>query len=156
MYLPHRVKHIQERIATQKFYFMANLLYDAGREAFLDGLISWSTMTIRAVLVDTTQYTVALTAHQWLSDIPAGARIAISAPFTTKTTTAGVAGADNVTFVGVTGQTCQAIAIFRDTGVASTSRLIAWITNAVGLPVTPTGGNIVLQWDAGANRIFKL
>lgn len=135
---------------------MANVLFDLGREAFLDGLISWSTMTIRAVLVDTTYYVPALTAHQWLSDISASARVAISGPFDGKTVAAGVAGANNVTFTAVTGQTCQAIAIYRDTGTASTSRLIAWITNAVGLPVTPTGGDITIQWDTGSNRIFRL
>jgi len=40
--------------------------------------------------------------------------------------------------------------------VESTSRLIAWIDTGTNLPVTPNGGDITVQWDAGANRIFKL
>jgi hypothetical protein len=135
---------------------MANQLYDAGREGFLIGQLDWSTNTIRAVLVDTTKYTVSIAGHAWLSDISADARIAISSPFSTKTTTAGVANAAAATFTSVTGQTCSALVIYRDSGTASTSRLIAYITNAVGLPVTPNGGTITINWDTGVSKIFKL
>lgn len=133
-----------------------NQLYDAGREGFLIGQIDWSTHTIRAVLVDTTQYTVSISGHAWLADISADARIAISPPFTAKTTTAGVANAANPVFTGVSGPKCGALVIFRDTGAPSTSRLIAYITDAVGLPVNPDGGNITIQWDTGTSKIFKL
>lgn len=135
---------------------MANQLYDAGREGFLTGQIDWSTNTIRAVLVDTTKYTVSISGHSWLADISADARVATSAPFTLKTTAAGVAGAANSTFTGVSGPVCNALVIYRDTGTASTSRLIAYITSAVGLPVMPDGGNITIAWDTGANKIFRL
>lgn len=135
---------------------MANQLYDAGREGFLIAQIDWSTQTIRAVLIDTTKYTVSIAGHAWLSDISADARVATSAPFSAKTTTAGVANAAAATFSSVSGPTCNALVIYRDTGTASTSRLIAYITSAVGLPVTPNGGNITINWDTGANKIFKL
>lgn len=39
--------------------------------------------------------------------------------------------------------------------ITSGSRALAPIT-ASGLPVTPNGGNIVVAWDNGANKIFKL
>jgi len=135
---------------------MANQLYDAGREGFLLGQIDWSTHTIRAVLIDTSKYTLSITGHAWLSDISADARVATSSPFSSKTTTGGVAGAADATFTSVSGPICRALAIYRDTGTASTSRLIAYITSAVGLPVTPDGGTITIQWDTGANKIFKL
>jgi hypothetical protein len=135
---------------------MANQLYDAGREGFLIGQLDWSTNTIRAVLVDITKYTVSIGGHAWLSDISADARIATSAPFSSKTTTAGVANAAAATFTSVTGQACSALVIYRDSGSASTSRLIAYITSAVGLPVVPNGGNITINWDTGANKIFRL
>jgi hypothetical protein len=133
-----------------------NQLYDTGREGFLIGQIDWSSHTIRAVLVDTTQYTVSISGHTWLADISADARVAISPPFASKTTTAGVANAANPTFSGVSGPTCGALVIFRDTGAPSTSRLIAYITDAVGLPVKPDGGDITIQWDTGASKIFRL
>ena len=48
------------------------------------------------------------------------------------------------------------IDIYQDSGVEATSRLIANIDAATGLPVTPNGTDITVQWDSGANRIFKL
>lgn len=135
---------------------MANKLYDYGREGFLTGQIDWSSNTIRAVLVDTTQYTVNLNTDRWLSDIPSAARVSTSGPLTSKTTTAGIAGAANATFTAVSGNECAAIAIYKDTGTASTSRLIAYLTTAVNLPINPDGSNIEIQWDTSTNKIFKL
>jgi hypothetical protein len=136
---------------------MTNQLYDFGREGFLDGQISWSQNTIRAVLVDTAAYVFSKATHQWLSDIPADARIATSTPLGSKTIAAGVAGAADAVFTAVSGPVCEAIVIYRDTGTASTSRLIAYIPQANGLPVTPSGGDITVSWDTDASKkIFKL
>lgn len=135
---------------------MANALYDLGRESFLKGEISWNTNNIKAVLVDTGLYTPNLATNQFLSDIPVGARVSTSPNLTGKTTAAGVADADDVTFTAVTGATVEAVVLYQDTGTASTSRLIGYIDTATGLPVTPSGGDISVVWDSGANRIFKL
>lgn len=135
---------------------MANALYDAGRQAFLDGDISWRDDNIKAILIDVADYTVNLSTHNALDDVPGAARVSISPNFTTKTSTAGVADADNVTWSSVTGDPCEAIVIYKDSGVESTSLLIAYIDTATGLPVTPSGGDIVISWDNGANKIFKL
>lgn len=135
---------------------MANALYDKGREGFLAGDIAWDSDTIKAVLVDTADYTVDLATHDNLDDIPAIARVATSPAFASKTVTAGVADAGDITFSAVTGDVCEALVIYQDTGVESTSRLIAYIDSATGLPVTPNGGDINVAWDNGANKIFKL
>lgn len=135
---------------------MANALYDNGRESFLKGEISWSSDNIKAVLVDTATYTVNLATDQFLSDIPVGERVATSSNFATKTTAAGVADADDITFTAVTGDQSEALVIYQDTGVEGTSRLIAYIDTATGLPVTPNGGDISVTWDSGVNKIFKL
>lgn len=135
---------------------MANALYDKGREGFLDGSIDWDTDAIKAVLVDTGAYTVNLATHTFLSDIAAGARIATSGNLASKTVTSGVADAADVSFTAVTGASVEAIVLYKDTGSAATSRLIAYIDTATGLPFTPNGGDINIAWDNGANRIFKL
>lgn len=135
---------------------MPNALYDKGREKFLRGEISWNADSIKAVLVDTGQYTVNLASHEFLSSIPAGARIATSPNLGTKTTTNGVADAADVTFAAVSGANCEALVIYKDTGDPATSPLIAYIDTVTGLPVTPNGGDIQVQWDEGANKIFKL
>ncbi len=133
---------------------MANALYDLGRQGFLDGSIDWDTDNIKCVLVDTGTYTVNLTTHQFLTDVTGV--VATSANLASKTVALGVADAADLTFTAVTGSSVEAIVIYKDSGVASTSRLIAYIDTGTGLPVTPNGGDITIQWSAGANRIFKL
>ena len=135
---------------------MANELYDKGRQGFLDGSIDWDTDDIRAILIDTDDYTVDLESHDNLDDIPAGARVAVSGALTGKTVTDGVADADDITFSAVTGDQSEALVLYKHTGVESTSRLIAYIDSATGLPVTPNGGDIEVKWADGDDKIFKL
>lgn len=135
---------------------MANALYDKGREAFLSGTISWSSDNIKVVLVDNADYTVNLATHQFLSDVASGGRVATSSNLSSKTVTAGVADAADVTFTAVTGDQSESLVIYKDTGSAATSPLIAYIDTATGLPVTPNGADITVTWDNGSNKIFKL
>ena len=135
---------------------MANALYDKGREGILDGTIAWSTDNIKAVLVDTGTYTVNLATHANLSDITAGARVATSANLASKTSTGGVADAADQTFTAVTGASVEAIVLYKDTGTAGTSRLLCYIDTGTGLPVTPNGGDITVQFANTSNKIFKL
>lgn len=135
---------------------MANALFDKGREAFLNGDIDWSNDDIRLVLIDTADYTVDLVNHDALDDIPVAARVAVSASLSGKTATSGVADANDVTLTAVSGDQSEAIVLYKHTGTESTSVLIAYIDTATGLPITPTGGDLTLQWDNGANKIFKL
>lgn len=135
---------------------MANGLYDSARDAHANGLLSWSADTIKAILVDTALYTVDLATHNMLDDVPAGARIAISAALTGKTSSAGIVDAENGLFNDVSGATAEGIILFKDTGVEATSRLWAWWDTATGLPLTPNGGNVSLAWDNGSLKIFKL
>ena len=127
---------------------MANAIYGLGRESFLKGEISWSSDNIKTVLVDLADYTANLSTDQFLSDIAAGGRVATSANLASKTTTLGSADAADVTFSAVTGDISEALVIYQDTGTAGTSRLIAYIDTATGLPVTPNGGDIQVQWSA--------
>ena len=133
---------------------MANRLYDLGRESFLKGEISWSGDNIKACLVDSASYTPDTAADQFLSDL--SGVVATSGNLASKTTTDGVADAADVTFSSVTGNQSEYIVVYQDTGTPSTSRLVALVDTATGLPVTPNGGDIVVQWDSAANKIFKL
>jgi len=133
---------------------MANRLYDLGRESFLKGEISWSGDNIKACLVDSASYTPDTAVDQFFDDV--SGVVATSSNLASKTTTGGVADAADVTFSAVTGNQSELIVIYQDTGTPSTSRLVAVVDTATGLPVTPNGGDIVVQWDAAVNKIFKL
>jgi hypothetical protein len=135
---------------------MANALYDAGREGFLGGDIDWDAHTIKVTLTDAADYTKNLATHDFYDDVPAGARVAESGALTGKTKTAGVADAADVTWSLVSGDESEEIIGWRDTGDPETSNLIFNIDTATGLAVTPSGGDIQVVWDSGANKIFRL
>ena len=135
---------------------MANALFDYARQRFLEAQINWATDTVKCILVDTGAYTPNLAVHQYLSDIGSSARIAGPVTLTSKATTGGAADAADVTFTSVTGASIEAIVIYVDTGTESTSPLIAYIDTATGLPITPNGGDIIVTWDNGVNKIFKV
>jgi len=136
---------------------MANALYSKGRERFLaDGTIQWTNHDIKAVLV-TSGYTAGLNlaTDEFLAIIDAGWRLATSSNFGSKTVAAGVADAGDITFTAVTG-TGVYIVIYRDTGDPATSPLICCIDTATGLPVVSAGGNVIVVFDNGVNKIYKL
>lgn len=126
-------------------------LYDPARQGFLQGDIDWLTDDIRVILVDSADYTFSAT-HTALASVPVGARVAVSGSLTGKTATAGVADADDVSIPGVTGDSIEALVLYRP-AAAGDGTLIAYID---GLSLTPNGGNINVTWDNGPNKIFKL
>jgi predicted dehydrogenase len=132
---------------------MANTLYDKGREAFLLGDIDWVADTIKVALIDTGTYTFSQ-AHDFLNDV--SGVVGTAETLGTKTSTSGVADAADVTFTAVSGNSIEALILYKDTGNSATSPLIAYIDTATGLPVTPTGADITITWDSGASKIFKL
>lgn len=135
---------------------MANAMYDFGRESFLAGSLDWDAFAIQLVFVDEADDTIDLALDQDLADRAAASRVATSGNFASKTTTAGTADAADVTVSTVTGDQFESIDIFYASGTEATSTLICNIDTATGLPATPGGGDITVQWDNGANRIFTL
>lgn len=131
---------------------MANTLFDKGREAFLAGDADWDANTIKVSLLSAS-YTFSQS-HQFHSDLTG--IVATSSALSGKTVTNGVADANDVTFSAVSGSQVTQFVIWQDTGVSGTSRLLVYFDTATNLPITPNGGDITIQWDGGANKIFKL
>lgn len=109
---------------------------------------------IKAVLVDTGAYSYNA-AHEFLSDIPSGARIATSPNLSGKAidNTTGVLNADDFAFPTVSGVQSEAIVFYVDTGDPATSRLWLYIDTATGLPVTPNGLDINVVLNASGIAI---
>ena len=108
---------------------------------------------VYVALVDAGTYTFS-SAHQFYSSL--SGIVGTDQEILTKTQTNGVFDGDDVTFTAVTGATCEALVLYRkNAGANTTWPLIAYIdTGVTNLPVTPNGGNIVLQWNASG--IFSL
>lgn len=133
---------------------MANAIYPLYKQALIDGdtLVDINDLTVKVALVDTGAYTYS-GAHQYLTSLTGVVGTAQTIANTTVTN--GLFDGDNVTFSGVTGNSVEALVIYIDTGVAATSRLVAYIDASVaGLPVTPNGGDITITWNASG--IFQL
>lgn len=136
---------------------MANALYGKGRQAFGNADIDWATDTIKAILIDTSAYTVSIDTHEFLSDVAGGARVGTAQTLASKTNVLGVFDAADISFTGLSAPpSVEALIIFQDTGVEGTSRLIAYIDSATGLPVASGATQVDVEWDNGANKIFKL
>jgi len=140
---------------------MANVLYSAGKEAFLSAEINLSSAAnnINIVLVDTDDYSFS-DSHTVLNDITGAARVS-TATLASKTVTSGVFDAADATFSNVTGDQAEALVIYHDVQVggvteANSCTLIAYIDTATGLPITPGGGDITVAFSDGANKIFSL
>lgn len=132
---------------------MANALYGKGKEKFGAGSINWGSDTIKVALV-LSAYTVNLSTHEFYSDISANV---LGTPQTlgSKTSTLGVFDAADPTWAAVaSGSTVKAAVIYKDTGVAGTSPLIAYVDTITGFPLATNGGDITVAWDNGANKIW--
>jgi hypothetical protein len=138
---------------------MANAIYDLWKQELMKGtsnnlLNSAEGATgVYAALVDTGTYTFSQ-AHQFYSSL--SGVVGTDQEITSKTQTAGVFDGADVTFSSVTGNSAEAIVLYRkNAGANTTWPLIAYIdTGVTGLPVTPNGNNIVITWNASG--IFKL
>lgn len=132
---------------------MTNALYPKAKEKFLDALIDFPTDTIKIALIDTGVYTYS--ASDEFYSAASAAQIGTPVTLASKTITSGVFDAADVTFTSVTGASVEALIIYKDTGSAATSPLIMYIDVAAsGLPVTPNGNNIDVQFSASG--IFAL
>lgn len=137
---------------------MANAAFAKAKESFISQSpsIDMDTDDIKVVLVDEGTDTPVPATDQFLSDIAAGARVATSANLSGKSVTGGVFDAADPTVSAVTGASVESLVLFKDTTVAATSPLIVYINVATGLPFTPSGGDVTIQWDNGASKIFAI
>lgn len=135
---------------------MSNAIYPVFKQqllsVFLGAGATVAAGTVKAALVSSS-YTYSA-AHDFYDDISA---TVLGTPQTlaSKTYALGVFDADNITFSAVTGgSTAKAVILYLDSGVAGTSRLIAYLDTLTNLPIATNGGDLVITWDA--TGIFTL
>lgn len=139
---------------------MANAIYPKWKENALQGTTNYDldgsgSAGVFVALVDSGVVSYN-SAHQFYSDISAGV-IATSSELSSKTYTNGTFDAADTTFTSATGAQSEALVIFRKVAATASTGwpLVSWQdTSVTNLPVTPNGGDIVVQWDAAG--IFTL
>ena len=136
---------------------MSNALYAKDKEKLLSSTnaISLDTDTIKVSLVKNTD-PQNLATDEFYTAISAYV-VGTTQTLTGKSIVDGVFDAADPTFPAVTaGDTCEAVVIWKDTGVPGTSPLLAYIDTITGFPLLTNGGDITVQWDNGAYKIFSL
>jgi len=134
---------------------MANSLYDNAREYFLGTAGNWLTVDLRALLVSD-KY-VFDPKHVFLSDIPIADRLAMSSPLTGASATDGYAYVDNISTPPITaGEKVNAIVISSWTGADSTSRMFAYLDDALQLPLVSDGSIPYVSFDATTRSVFRI
>lgn len=134
---------------------MASALYKLGAQKILGGSINLSSDTIKAALVKN-DYAQNLTTDEFFSDISAHV---LGTPQTlgSKSVALGVFDAADPTFTAVaSGDTSEAVVVYKDTGTAGTSPLIAYVDAITGFPIATNGGDIAVQWDSGSYKVFTI
>lgn len=139
---------------------MANALFDIYKEAMLGGgnqggtLIDLTSDTINVILVDTGTYNPAAATDEDYADLSPDPVVGSAQTLGTITTTNGTFDAADSTFTSVTGNSVEELCIYKFTGTPANDVLLVTFDTATGLPVTPNGGDIVIQWNASG--IFAL
>ena len=122
---------------------MANVLYNMFKEKLLTAGLDVEADNIKVILSDAADYTFN-SAHDFLDDVTAPARVATSGNLASKTIVSGVFDSADFTWTAVSGDQSEQIIMYDDTpGTEATKNLIVFYdTSITGMPVTPNGGNI--------------
>ena len=136
---------------------MANTWYDITKTAIgTAGLDLSSLSDPKMIAIETGLYTFSQT-HDFLDDIPVGARLATVdlANVTFGVSLEAYLDADNPTYTTPAIGTVVAFVIYEDTAVEATSPLIVFIDSGVTLPITTESGRD-LEITFNSNGIAKL
>jgi hypothetical protein len=121
-----------------------NFIYPAAKTLFLTGQLNLLDDTVLGVLVSA--FYAASQNHASLADIPPAYRIATTDPLANKTVVNGTFCASPATAHSVSGNMVQALVLVASSGTDISSPLIAYLDTSPGLPVNPTGGDLVFNW----------
>jgi hypothetical protein len=133
---------------------MANVIYNSFKRDIMNGGIDLDTDTIKVALV-TSSYTPDQDAHDNFDDVTnevsgtgytaGGATLGSVSVSADNTDNEGVFDAADTTWTSST-ITARGAVIYKSTGTASTSKLIAYID--FGADKSSSAGNFTIQWDS--------
>lgn len=119
---------------------MANLIQPYAKQSF--DFSSWPGASIKVALLSA-GYTYSA-AHHNLSDI--GSIVATSGNLSSLANVLGALDAADYTFTALTGAVVTQCWLYLDTGTPSTSTLLIYINQGIGLPYTPNGTDLQIEW----------
>jgi hypothetical protein len=138
---------------------MSNFLFTNYRNIVFQAPPNLSSATIRAMFVDHADDTPVI-GDDFIDDIASAARVPALASCpalgskTFGTVAAGVFDAADTVFTALSGDQSESLILVEDSGTESTSDLIARWDTATGLPLTPNGADVTVQWNASGIITF--
>jgi len=129
---------------------MASGMYQRGKVELMRGNIDLINDSLSVLLVDLSLYAPDLDNDDSQADIPEAARLS-EILVTGKSLNGTTLLANDAVFPSIasTLNPVGGVVLFKDTGVYSTSTLIAFFDNAPEFPITPDGADIVIAWAEG-------
>lgn len=105
--------------------------------------------TLKVHLVDAADHTTNLATDVDEADVT-DAAIVETFTLANNSVVAGVLDADDATEAAVSGDEAEELVLWQDTATDTTSPLIArFDTFTAGMPLTPNGGPVDIEWNAG-------
>jgi hypothetical protein len=138
---------------------MANILFDAYRNSLIgktsdySARVDFDTDTIKAGFQDEGTATPAA-GNVFITSFSSGLVPAFASCVTLTSPTVGVVAAGTVDaadtlFTALTGASVEGIVIFKNVTVVGDSPGLAYFnTGITGVPFTPSGGDVTIQWNA--------
>jgi hypothetical protein len=135
---------------------VASFLYDKFRSLLgTTSAVDLDAGTLGMFFVDEGTDVPSQTADNFVSDRTAGAQIPAfaSAPNLVNnawavSSSVGVLDADDLTFTALSGASAESIDLYVDTGTNTTSTMISNHDDYTGLPLTPSGSDVVIVFAA--------
>jgi hypothetical protein len=136
---------------------VANFIYGKAKQSLLNGEFNISSDSLKVLLV-TDSYVPSQNTDQFVSNISGSYIKERTSSLTNVTNILGVIDADDVTVAEYSGLAFKALVIYKDSGTDSTSRLLAYIDTATGIPFLGINAvtNITINWSNGSNKIISL
>ena len=136
---------------------MANFIYGKAKESLLNGQFNISSDSLKVLLV-TSSYIPSQNTDQFVSNISGSYIKQRTSSLTNVTNTLGTIDADDVSVEQYSGLAFKALVIYKDSGTDSTSRLLAYIDTATGIPFLGINvtTDITINWSNGSNKIISI
>ena len=136
---------------------MANFIYGKAKQSLLNGEFNISSDSLKVLLV-TDSYVPNQNADQFVSNISSSYIKQRTSSLTNVTNILGVIDADDVLVASYSGLPFKALVIYKDSGTDSTSRLLAYIDTATGIPFLGINAvtDITINWSNSSNKIISL
>lgn len=136
---------------------VSNFIYGKAKEALLNGQFNVSSDTLKVLLV-TQSYVPNQNVDQFVSNISNSYIKVRTGALSGVTSTLGVLDASNLTYPNYDGASFHALVIYKDTGSDNTSRLLAYIDSATGIPFLGINEttDITINWSNGSSKIISL